>query len=195
VPVALSAESVPSGVWVHFAPDHLDASPTGSQSQLIISGAVQPLLPSFRNQTIAIRVSYGNSSTNVSLNVVRWLQLSIIRSPGPIEFANSLVVGVDSASSETYGAVFDPIATPPNSTIDVNFSAVGIVENGKIVPLPSWLTVLYSNQSLPLISYKPTYFSLGARVHNAQPGDYTIVIQESIDGKQFTTNLSLTIAR
>jgi len=194
VPVILSAESVPSGVWVHFAPNHLDASPAGSKSQLIIAGAVQPLAQSSRNQTISIRASYGNSSTAVSLTIIKWLQLSIIRNLGPIEFANSLVVGVDSASSETYGAVYDPIATS-NSTLVVNFSAVGIVENGKILPMPSWIKILYSNQSLPLIPNKPTYFSLGARPFNAQPGDYVIVIQESIDGKQFTTNLSLTIGR
>jgi hypothetical protein len=195
VPVRLGAELIPSGVWIHFAPDHLVASPTGSQSQLIIAGAVQPLTASSRNQTISIRVSYGNSSTNMPLTIIRWLPLSIIRSPGPIEFANSLVVGVDSASFETYGAVYDPIETSPNATIVVNFNAVGMVENGKIVPLPSWLNVLYSNQSLPLIPYKPTYFSMGARPFNAQPGDYIIVIQESIEGKQFTTNLGLTIPR
>ncbi len=195
VPISLSAESVPSGVWVHFAPNHLDASPAGSKSQLIIAGAVQPLAQSSRNQTISIRVSYGNSSTNASLTIIRWLQLSIIHSPGPIEFANYLVVGSDSASSETYGAVYDPIATSSNSTLVVNFSAVGIVDNGKILPMPSWLEILYSNQSLPLIPNKPTYFSLGARPFNAQPGDYVIVIQESIDGKQFTAHLGLTIGR
>jgi archaellin len=194
VPVSLSAESVPSGVWVHFAPNHLDASPAGSKSQLIIAGAVQPLAQSSRNQTISIRVSYGNSSTNASFTIIRWLQLSIIHSPGPIEFANYLVVGSDSASSETYGAVYDPIATSPNSTLVVNFNAVGIMENGKIVPLPSWLRVLYSNQSLSLVPNKPTYFSVGASPHNGLPGDYVLVIQESINGEQFTTNLGLTIS-
>jgi hypothetical protein len=195
VPVSLVAELVPSGVWIHFAPAHLVAGPVATKSQLIIAGAVQPLTPSPNNQTISIRASYGNSSTIVSLAVVKWLTLSIINSAGPVEFANALVVGTDSASSETYGAVYDPIATSPNSTQVVKFSALGIVENGKVVPLPSWLKILYSNESLPLVPDKPTYFSIGARPYNGQPGDYVVAIQESINGRQFTTNLELTITR
>jgi hypothetical protein len=196
VPVSLAAESVPSGVWIHFVPAHLDAGPTGSQSQMIIAGAVKPLIPGSPNiQNISIRASYGNSSTDVPLTVIRWLQLSIIHSPGPIEFANALVVGTDSPSSETYGAVYEPVSGSPNSTLVVNFSALGIMQDGKMIPLPTWLTVLYSNQSLILVPDKPTYFSMGARPFNGLPGDYVLVIQESIGGKQFTANLELAITR
>jgi hypothetical protein len=195
VPINLTAETTPLGVWIHFVPNHLEASPSGSHSQLVIAGAVRPLIPSSNNQTISIRASYGNSSTAVSLTIIRWLQLSIIHSPGPIEFANSLVVGADSPSSETYGAVYEPIGTTPNSTLVVNFSALGIMQNGKIVPMPSWLNLVYSNQSLILVPDKPTYFTLGARPIHGLPGNYVLVIQESIAGEQFTTNLELAITR
>jgi len=111
--------------------------------------------------------------------------ISVISYPStPIQL-HDLYTNENGSSSQTFGVVFDPSASFQSSSITVTLSALGMLQNGTVVALPSWLGLPNSNHTLSLTAEQPFYFVMTATGIDAHPGTYEIAIQEIIAGSQF----------
>jgi hypothetical protein len=195
VQVQLSALDLPSGVWVHFAPSTIVATPDGTLASMTLAGAVQPIEPTAGNSTIDIMATGPSGSASASLSVIGVVALSIIHSPSPISFPNPVQVNPNGTSSIPNGAVYDP-STPSSTPLTVSLSVMGVDANGTLLPLPKGLQIVFPNSlnsSITLQPEQPTYFLVGAIGSSVKPGSYEVAIQETIGSFQFTENLEVIV--
>ncbi|MGI0026143.1 MAG: hypothetical protein ACREA4_13490, partial [Nitrososphaera sp.] len=193
--IKLNVENVPKGMWVKLVPQQLNVGTSGSSVRMIVAGGGLPFAsPTPDIQSLIIQAESGDERTTIGDLSVRTdiPTLTILNSPEPIEFPEKIDVSGGS-SFRVFGAVYDP--DEPSNSMSVNLSVLGLLHDGKIVPLPSWLEVDILDSSFSLNDSQPYYFVIRAiRTSESAPlGMHTVVIEEIIDGQRFTQNLQIRV--
>ncbi len=196
--VNMSALSVQPGIWVKFTPPYIrNVGPKGASTTLLIAGATTfPLLGS-NNYNISLFIDAMGAkglSGETFLPVVPTVPVQVLHAPGPIHslieakhVLTVLTTGQTSSSgSAVYGVVYDPISASASKSLSVNMTVSGILENGKIQPVPSWLKIYLPQQTFQLVPEEPSYFGFSATFASDAPsGHYTLVLKETINGEVF----------
>lgn len=196
--VSLAASNVPCGVWAEFDPSSLQGvGPAGARTSLLLAGAL-PLLPQTfnpRNVSLIIGARTGSgTSSGIMLPVVQQGNLTVLQSPGPV-----IEPGIQTSwggytrgnTSDIFGVVYDPASPHQDQTLSVSLSAAGLIQNGSLVPLPSWMRVNLPTPSFILNASEPYYFEVGIATQPAHFGNYTVSLREDVDGQPFTDNVTI----
>jgi hypothetical protein len=196
--VSLGLSDVPCGVWAEFDPSSLqDVGPAGARTSLLLAGAVS-LLPQTSNPgnvslIIGARTGNGTSSA-IALPVVQQANLTVLHSPGlVIEPGAQTPWGAYTKgnTSDVFGVVYDPANPQRDPTLSVSLSAAGWIQNGSLVPLPSWMRVNLPTPSFILNASDPYYFQVGIATQPAHFGNYTISLREEVNGQPFTGSVTI----
>jgi hypothetical protein len=193
ISVNLSAIDVPTGTWIHFQPSAMVASPNGATSNMTIAGAVQPFTPRETGPNMTIQAAYSGGSVNVTMLLLPSVPIGVIQSASTPMQPHDLYTNENGSSSQTFAVVFDPSASFQSNSIAVTLSAQGMIQNGAVVALPSWLRLPNSNHTLSLTAEQPFYFVMTATGIDARPGTYEIAIQETIGGSQFMVVMNVVV--
>jgi hypothetical protein len=196
--VSLGLSNVPCGVWAEFDPSSLqDVGPAGARTSLLLAGAMS-LLPQTsdpRNVSLIIGArTGGGTSSAIALPVVQQGNLTVLHSPGPV-----IEPGVQTPwggytrgnTSDVFGVVYDPANPQQHPTLSVTLSAAGLIQNGSLVPLPSWMRVNLPTPSFNLNASEPYYFEVGIATQPAHFGSYTVFLREEVNGQPFTDNVTI----
>ncbi|GEM_PF-4824044 len=193
--IKLNVPNVPKGMWIKLVPQQLNVGPEGTSARMIVAGGgglpftgpetdIQSLIIQAESNEEKARIGDLRVRTNIPT-------LTVLNSAGPIEFPEKIYVWAES-SFRIFGGVYDT-DEPQNNSLSVNLSVLGLLQEGKIIPMPSWLEVDIPNSSFSLNASEPHYFVTRAvrTSESALLGDHTIVIEEIIDGQRFTQNLQI----
>ncbi len=193
--ITLKALNVPDGVFVKFVPEHLlNVGPDGASATMILAGAVKPFtepIPDTKTMIIQAESSNGNSA-GAPLLIIQTHNLTILHTAGPIWFPKSIEININGNIFGVFGVVYDPEGVSDRS-LSVNLSILGLLKDGKILPLPSWLQMDIPTHSFSLNATEPFYFIIKANTSSAAVGTHTIAIDEIINGEHFTQNLQVTV--
>lgn len=214
--VELGAANPPPGVWAKFLPTGVVRSgPDGTNVTLLLAGALEPLdlgnratnpldLGDYTSGAAFLFIdalgSNGLAGESILPIVPNGVTLDILRSPAPILFDRIDTWGgpENVTTEDVLGAVYDPGGLPtPNQTLGVRLSVDGLVQNGTLGPLPSWIQVTIPQNSFELTAGQPFYFYVGATVPSVPvdgvPKQYAIVLSEVVGGKDFYANLVIDV--
>jgi hypothetical protein len=190
--VCMSETYAPRGVWVHFSPSVVSATPNGTTTQLILAGAVQSTSKG-PNSTLVVQADSGASSvSSLSIPIIFIQNLTVLHTTGPLGFPSPLMMYSTDKSTPIFGVVYDPSSVSSNSSIGVTFSINGM-GNGSLAPMPDWLTVTPLNTSITLSPYMPEYFEFVARAHSAPAGTYEVQVGEQIEGTVYNSTLTIVV--
>ena len=95
-----------------------------------------------------------------------------------------------SNTTELEGGVYDPLGSNASQTLSVQLAAAGLIQNGSVVPIPSWMQVDLP-QPFVLNASLPYYFHIGISTNPAHFGTYVISLQELENGQAFTDYLKI----
>lgn len=179
-------------------------SNSSSQMILRVLGAVKPFKPNSYNQTLFIVMTDSAHQTYVGtiplLRTKIMSESSILNTELPIKFKNEIFALKNSTFPHIFGIVYDPSYPLPFlepkdvlSSIRVDITPMGIMNNTVLSPIPSWLTIRPLQLPLTLNPDQPDYFSLLISTKNAPLGSYEIVLHETINKKIFTETITLSI--
>ncbi len=196
--VSLGVSDVPCGVWAEFDPSSLqNVGIAGARTSLLLAGAVS-LLPQTsnpRNSSLIINAWRGNgASSAIILPVVQQENLTVLRSPGPVIEAGiqtSWGAYTTGNTSDVFGVVYDPANPQQDPTLNVSLSAAGLIQNGSLVRLPSWMRVSLPTPSFILNASEPYYFEVGIATQPAHFGNYAISLREDVNGQPFTESVTI----
>jgi hypothetical protein len=190
--IKLDAVPILPGSWVRFVPQQLEVGPTPSLVKMIMSGAEELFLIAHEQKAMAIQAvsNDGNIATSF-LPIIKIQNITVLNSPGPIQFGGELTLNSNQSSMATFGVVYDP--SDSKSSMPVSLSVIGLVNDSKIVPLPSWLHVYIPKPSFNLNATEPYYFLIQPTTHSAPQGAYTFAIKELVDGQEFTQYVRINI--
>ena len=189
---------VPLNMWAKFVPAYLpDIGPKGATATLLIAGALKPFVPNQFNISIFMdAVGSSGSEGEAFLPVEPVLPVEVLHAPGAINSqievngANTLLT-IGQTGTVTYGVVYDPASQSASSSLSVTLRISGILENGAVQPLPSWLTVNQPEPHFKLPTNEPYYFGFDITVSSTAPqGFYSLALAEMIDGQSFSAAFS-----
>ncbi len=191
--IELKALNVPSGVWVRLVPNRLlNVGPDGASAAMFLAGAVKPFTHTGETETLTIQAeSPDGESAKSFLPLIQTDHLTILRSPGPIELVGEIPISSNQTYFRVFGVVYDPEGS--YSPLTVKVSVLGLVDDGKTVPLPSWLGVDIPVFYFSLNEVRPYYIMIQASGSNAPTGTYEVAIEEIINGERFVRNLQVTV--
>lgn len=189
----LSATNVPKGVWIKFVPESLQVGSNGTSAIMLISGAVKPFVSTNKNTTLTIVGKTSDNTTPVYLPIVQTENMTILNDIKPINFANPIKFNQNGTASSFFGVVYDPSEIDSQQSLSVNFSVVGMLQDGKILPLPYWLKMDIPVNQFLLNPFQPYYFLIGGTVSSAPLGTYIVVVDETINGQHFMRDLQIDI--
>jgi hypothetical protein len=192
--VNMSTAMVPLNMWAKFVPSYLpDVGPEGAATTLLIAGALKPFVPNQFNVSIFMdAVGSSGSEGEAFLPVEPVLPVEVLHAPGPINSqiavngANTLLT-IGQTGTVTYGVVYDPTSQSASSSLSITMRVSGILENGAVQPLPSWLTVNQPEPSFKLPADEPYYFGFSVTISTIAPqGFYSLALAETINGQSFS---------
>lgn len=200
--LSLAASSIPAGVWVHFSAGTVDANPQGTTVDLTLMGAVEPMTPVPGGENISMEISA--SSASMDLNATIPLAVGgfpIIQLQNQSSDLLPSNVEIPSNASEPFvvGLVYSPAESSNQpSVLHGTMNVLGQYSGGTISPLPNWLNLGFSNQSLTLDEYQPAYFALDEQNSanlTAQSSSLTlsVAISESLNNYTHTQVIGLTL--
>lgn len=194
--VKLNVLNVPKGVWVKLVPQELDVGPNGTSAKMMVAGGVYPYtIPTGEIVPLIIQAEYkhGNAAIGDLLARTSIFGLTVLHSIGPIEFPEEAMwFGPMDAPHTVFGALYDPRESS-NDSLSVHLSVLGVLKEGKILPLPSGLKVDIPNPSFILNASQPHYFLIKTYTASAPLGTHTIAIEEIIDGQRFIEKLQIRV--
>mgnify|MGYP001551463268 CR=1 FL=1 len=193
--VELKILNLPKGVWTKFIPQEFDLQPGNNSAKLLLVGAVEPFTPTSDNTTLTIFAKSSNDNITKRLPVIQTENITILNTSGPIEFSNGIIFNQNGSSFQTYGVVYDPTQNFVNTTLSVNLSVIGSLQDGKITTLPPWLKINIPEKTFSLVAEQPHYFVIAGTTSSAPVGNQIIMIKEIINGQQFTRDLQVTVPK
>lgn len=191
--VRLEMSLLPNGGWIAIYPKTLQSSPSGSLARLMMAGAEWPpgINPS-DTHAITIQAISQNGDTSTAFIPITVVQnMTVLHSGGPIQFQNEVPMNSNQKQNAVYGAVYDPL--DDSKQIQVNLKVLGMINDTRVVPLPSWLSVEIPNSTLTLNARDPYYFMINPITSSAPEGTFTVTIGENVEGQDYVENLRLHI--
>ncbi len=189
--VRLEMSSLPNGGWVEIYPKILQVGPSGSSSKLLMAGAEWPPgINPFDTKAMTIRALSQNgdiSTVYVPITVVQ--NVTVLHSSGPIQFEKEVPMNSDQKQNAVYGVVYDPL--DDSNQIQSSLKILGMVNDTKIVPLPSWLEVEMPNSTFTLKAHEPYYFMINPVTSYAPVGTFVIAIGEHVGERDYIQNMTL----
>jgi len=190
VKVCLSAVDVPTGVWLHFDPQVVEATPNGTVAQIVLAGAVEA--PHGGSSTVILQATNGTSPLgSLRIELDPFQQMAVMNSIGPLGLLTATQSDPSGTQALVQGAVYDP-SVGSNSSISVAFSVDGML-NSSDDSMPFFLTVTPLNATMILSPDVPAYFSFAVRTSSAPPGTYQIRIGEEIEGQTYHATLTVDV--
>src|ERR1022692_4569629 len=124
-----------------------------------------------RNVSLTIDAQAMNEpSAETTLPIVRSGSITILQSPGPVVQGTDLGGSYSHGNTaESFGAVYSPYSADANQTLSVEMSAVGLIQNGSLIPIPAWMQVDLS-ELFVLNTMQPYYFDVGVTTNRAHFG-------------------------
>ncbi len=197
--VKLKAMDILDGVWLQVVPKELSIGPNNASAKIIISGAVKPFgMPTPDTRAITIQAISDNGYIATSfLPVIRTGYITVLHSPGPIEFKSAafegkILVNVNGTNFQTYGVVYDPDNNRAAS-LPVDLSVIGLVDGSKIIPIPQWLKIRTPNLPFELNPGEPHHFMIQATTSSAPVGTYSVAINETVGVQYFVSDLQIEV--
>jgi hypothetical protein len=190
--VTLGASNTPDAAWIKFQPAAVLATPEGTSAKMIIAGSGKPfMINPIGTDVMHINV---NSKEGISTTYIPLLksgqQIKVINSTGPIGLG-SVLANINNATPNSFGIVYDSNQT---DTLPVSLSVLGVMQDNKIVPLPSWLSIKFEPSSFNLNSSQPFYFKIETATFSPPTGSHSIVVVgEKVGEKNYTENLQVNI--
>jgi hypothetical protein len=193
-----------AGVWASFLPSQVSVGPGGANVTMLLAGAVRPF-GGGPNATSSLFIDAQGSSGltgEAVLPIIRsGTTLNILQAAAPINFDEISTSGSGQSLTqfEDIGAVYDPgTGSTSNRSLSVVLSADGLLENGTVSPLPSWIKVIIPQSSFRLNASQPFYFQVGATVPAVPEGgaaaQYVIVLAERVGGESFLADLTIDVS-
>ncbi len=90
----------------------------------------------------------------------------------------------------------DVVYAPSNESgsVSVNLSVAGLVGDGTLESLPSWLNVSIPVSSFSLTAYQPYYFRIDANTTSSPVlGNYSLAVQDTIGGRSYMSYFALIV--
>lgn len=191
--IQLSLQNVPDGVWVYVLPNATEQiGPGDSEFTMIMAGGVSLNHPAANNDTFTLKAVSNESVAEANFVISRADNLTILASSGAIHFTNPIPGNINGSSFQEYGVVYASSGSLPEN-ISATLSVAGLMDNGQIVPIPSWLHIDIPN-TIELNKDIPYYFVIGIMTSSAVPGTYEISISETVGGHAFNEQVTLQIS-
>ena len=191
--VFLNSSGSPYPIWVRFFPSCLpDVGPAGVNATMRVGPAT--LDTEYTNYTaLTIRAQGSDGSTGgMTITLHEYGPVAILDAPGPMMQGPP----IDRAhaygnTSESLGVVYDPKDPSANESLGVSFSALGLVQNGTLQPIPSWMQV---NLPRPFVlnTSLPYYFDVYVTTLPAHFGNWVISLRDEENGQTYNENLNIT---
>jgi hypothetical protein len=189
--ITLVVSNTPEHSWIGFVPSHVisNAGPGVHQTTMRLAGAgmVVSGVPGPGHPLIQAVDGAGNVIAECSFYTFADEQVSTVNSlvAPSVSFP---VAGSHSNSYyfEIFGVVYDTSSFTPqeqtqNSTADVSISILGLVQNGTIIPMPSWLNITTPDPTFVLNASEPYWGDMHMVFGNAQLGTYNVAIGETFN--------------
>lgn len=220
--VDLSSPNAPFGVWVGFVPSELqDVGPQGAHATMLLSGDIEVAQAGPNSASLFVDAfSPGgglSGETAIPLHAAFGFT-NVLRTVGPVgwpanpNYPSVLFSSLDSTANQTtfssvangnqtnYAVltnVYDPASAGGSQTapsLSVRITGVGMMQNGTEVALPDWIAVKPVNESFVMTADEPYALQVCVSISNSPPlGDFTVALNESVDGQAFTGELSVEI--
>jgi hypothetical protein len=220
--VDLSSPDVPFGVWVHFVPSELEGvGPRGAHATMLVAGDVEPSGGNPNNASLfvdAFNPAGGPTGESVVALDAAFGFTNVLRTVGPVGWlANPAYPGVlfsSLGSTENQTAfssvaegnqtnyavltnVYDPAitgGTQTASSLSVKITGVGLVQNGSEAALPMWIAVKPVGASFVMTADEPYELQICVSISDSPPlGEFTIALNEIVNGQLFTGELGVEI--
>lgn len=191
--VNLSASNLPNGAWIKFLPQQVVATPEGTPAKLVLAGALEP----FEINVLDVKVAhiYANSTQGSSIAYLplgnNGEKVQVLNGTAPMEFG-SPIVNINSTTPSPFGIVYD--SNPTTNSLSVLLSVLGVEQNNKTVPMPSWLSVDFVPSSFTLNASQPFYLKMETSTITPPSGsNATVVVGEQIGGKIYTGHIQIKV--
>ncbi|MDE1832251.1 MAG: hypothetical protein KGI02_07770 [Thaumarchaeota archaeon] len=190
--VAMSVPDLPAGKYVRFVPSDVTATPRGTSLKMIAAGIVRPGAPNALFTPVATIVAQSSDGAKSSsyIPIAETQNITVIHSPGPIAFTDNFG-GNGQQGFGISGVVYDPL-NYTDAPLHVKLSVLGI-DNGTIIPMPSWLSVSIPDSLFDLVPTVPYYFMLNFSSTNASLGTYPVAIKEDMGDSSFVQDVLIKI--
>lgn len=195
--VLLTASSTPSGLWLKFIPSCLQVGPAGANATLLMGPATTD--PGYAGNYTTVSIfanSSDNQSAQTTMSVHQFQRLAVLQAPGPF-IQNESAPEVPSAqtydgydASKLLGVVYNPQSAGANETLSVKITVLGLIQNGSLVPIPSWMEV-YLPGPFVLNTTVPYYFDAYVTTSPGMTGIWVIALLDVENGQTFVDDLSI----
>lgn len=188
--VTLGAGSLPNGTWFKFLPQKVTATPSGTQSRLVMAGALEP----FEINVLSVKAGkiFANTTAGSSvafLPLGRNENIQVLNGTSPIDLG-SPTININRTTPNALGMVYDSTS----GTLPVTLSVLGVEQGNSTAPMPDWLTVNFVPSSFALNYSQPYYIKMETGTHDAHSGaNATVLVGEKIGGKEFTGKIKVEI--
>ena len=190
----LTASSLLSSAWMHFANASVIASPTGGDTTLTIMGAV------VASQGTALSVEGSsptltfNSSLDIEFNGVGNGAI-VLRTPSDQLLPSAMGCSDQCTATYELSMVYDPanLTTDP-AALNVSLDVLGILVNGSIQSLPSMVSVGFTNTTFTLEQYQPVFVTIFHETNSFSPtsyNNYTLAVAETVNGATSTQYVTM----
>jgi len=189
--VRLEMSSLPNGGWVEVYPKTFQVGPSGSSSKLLMAGAEWPpgINPSYTKALTIRALSQNGDMSTVYVPITVVQNVTVLHSSGPIQFENEIPMNSNQKQNAVYGVVYDP--TDDSNQIQSSLKILGVVNETKIVPLPSWLEVEMPNSTFTLKAREPYYLMINPTTSSAPEGTFVVAIGEHVGERDYIQNMTL----
>ncbi|MDA4123384.1 MAG: hypothetical protein OK456_09420 [Thaumarchaeota archaeon] len=190
----LTASSLLSSGWTHFANASVIASPTGGYTTLTIMGAVvasqgAALSVEASSPTLTLNSSLGIEPNGVGNSAI------VLRTPSGQLLPSAMGCSDQCTATYELSMVYDPtnVTTDP-AALNVSLDVLGILVNGSIQGLPSMLSVGFTNTTFTLAQYQPDFVTIFHETNIFSPtsyNDYTLAVAEIVNGATSTQYIAM----
>jgi hypothetical protein len=193
--VVLNASTLAEGVWIAFEPSLLsNVGPTGVNTTMYIAGAVS----SSQDMSPAMFVNaFGSNGQRgeMDIPIAAETPVTVLGHPGKFDDLH-LANYQNQTDSLAVGLVYSPPANQNRLPLHIVTNVTGLLQNGAVVNLPSWLQVSSQASSFYLDPDQPFYYLVSVTTTSQAPlGTLTIVLSEKINGQAFTSYLIVTVQK
>jgi hypothetical protein len=188
-------------LWTWFNPGTVVTDSTGiAKSNLTLAGAVMPFVPNdVSNVTLPIQaMTPTGPAATVGLPIEFEGAVNIIEAPGPIPIGPTLQVQMNQSSDNVLNVVYSP--SGPSAPLRVSLQVLGSYANGNVGPMPSGITMSFSQPSFELAPDSIVYFAIVENNTLTPPtsattsANYTFAVQEVVGNSTYIEPLNVAVS-
>ncbi|MDC8452631.1 MAG: hypothetical protein LV477_06945 [Candidatus Nitrosotalea sp.] len=191
----LEAENVPQDAWLKIMPTQFVANSSGTSAIMRMFGEMEPFLmnPSdTKIMTVRVISDEGNSAISY-LPVIKNQNIAVLRSESEITLQNKMLLNEDGMNQAIFGVVYDPDDIS-KKTMPVHLSVLGLVNDSKVVSLPSWIETEIPVTTFSLNASMPYYFTIQVNTKSAPVGVHYVAVKEIVGNQNFVSNLQIEVS-